>query len=106
MEIYFDMGIVSIQKNDGEKVTGNSHLVLANRKNLQIKGVERVKSTMPNQVVAIVAGASMSVNGNDLSVENLSVTTGNLEISGTINEIKFSGVEETEKKSFFKKLFS
>lgn len=94
-----------VQTTEKPQEVGNSTLGLINRKELNITGVSKVKSTSDNQIVAIVGGASMTVSGSGLTVKALSIDSGTLDITGLIDGIKFGGVGGA-KKPFFKRLFS
>ena len=67
-----------------------SHLTLENRNSLTITGIKKVKTTEPNCVVAQLDSCIVVVSGSGLSVQNLSVRDGLLEISGNVMSIKYT----------------
>ena len=67
-----------------------SNLTLAHRKQLEITGIKRVKSTEPALVVAEIDNGHIIIGGTGLSVEHLDVKQGNLIIHGLVNSIKYS----------------
>ena len=80
-----------------------STILLTNRQNLKINGAESVVSLSENEAGIVVAGDLIVVKGSTLHAEKLSVETGELEIAGKINSIKFE--EKREKQSVFKRIF-
>ena len=80
-----------------------SNLTLNNRTELNVTGIQKVKSTEPNQVIAIIDNGNIIIHGNNLSVENLDIKQGNLVINGTINSIKYSN--QVSKSFSFKNMF-
>lgn len=81
-----------------------SDLTLINRAQLNITGVKKIKSSAPEQVVLLLANSALVIGGTNLFVINASMQNGVVEISGTINGLKYTGV--TAKRKFsFKNLF-
>ena len=78
-------------------------LVLKNRNNLSLTGIKKIKTAEPNQVVAVLENSSIVINGTNLSVQNVSVANGLLELTGAINGIKF--VNSTQTKFSVKNMF-
>ena len=90
-------------KNEQEKVFENSELKLANRQNLTLTGVEKVYETNTNKLQVRIAGTNLLVNGENLSVTRLDVSSGIVEVQGLINEMKF--FSNTNKGNFLKRIF-
>jgi len=67
-----------------------SNLTLENRQSLSVTGIKKVRTTEPNQVVAVLDNCMILVSGSNLSVENLSIKEGILEVSGNINGIRYT----------------
>ena len=86
------------------KSFSNSLLTLDNRKYLKITGVEKIFETNENKICISVTGFVLNILGSALSIEKLDVESGCLEVSGIINEIKYS-IKNTNKGSFFKRIF-
>ena len=80
-----------------------STLNLINRNKLSLTGITKVKSTEPSAVIAILADGSIIISGANLSVENLNIKEGVLELSGTVNSIKYSN--QVSKSFSFKNMF-
>lgn len=90
-------------KNEQEKVFENSELKLVNRQNLNLTGVEKVYETNTNKLQVRIAGTNLLVNGENLSVTRLDVSSGIVEVQGLINEMKF--FSNTNKGNFLKRIF-
>ena len=90
-------------KNEQEKVFENSELKLVNRQNLTLTGVEKVYETNTNKLQVRIAGTNLLVNGENLSVTRLDVSSGIVEVQGLINEMKF--FSNTNKGNFLKRIF-
>lgn len=78
-------------------------LILENRQNLQLTGISKVVSINENNAFVVINGTKLNIVGSDMSIEKLDVNDGILNLSGTINEIRYSG--KNVKTSFFKRLF-
>ena len=68
----------------------DSNLTINKRTELSLTGVKKVKSTEPSLVIANLDDTSIIINGQNLSVQHLDIKEGNLEITGTINSIKYT----------------
>ncbi len=86
-----------------ENKTENSKLTLENRTNLEITGVSKVVSVNENKALVLINGTKLSIVGQNISIENLSVNDGVLELTGTFDEFKYMG--KNVKTSFLKRLF-
>ena len=73
-----------------ENTNSKMSLNLTNRNHLVINGVKKVKSSEPAGVIAVLDNCMIIITGQNLSVENLNVSSGNLEIKGSVSSIKFS----------------
>ena len=79
-----------------------SEVKMTNRTNLSVTGLERVIGANDGRVTIIVSGSMLSILGVGLHVHKLDVAGGFIEISGQINELKYTGARD--KTNFFKKL--
>ena len=79
-------------------------LTLKDRSILNLTGIKKVKSTEPNRVVAVLDNCMIIISGSNLSVQNLSLTSGILDISGVINSINYtnSATRKFSLKNLFK----
>lgn len=74
-----------------EKTTPTkSNLTLNNRSELSITGVTKVKTTEHNQIVAALDNSLIVITGSNLSVQNLSIREGLLELTGNIDGIRYT----------------
>ncbi|MCL2850777.1 MAG: sporulation protein YabP [Firmicutes bacterium] len=80
-----------------------SNLTLENRNNLVITGIKKIKATEPTQIIANLENVVIYVTGSNLSVQNLNIKEGILELTGLINGIKYTTVQT--RKVSFKNLF-
>ena len=67
-----------------------SNLSLTGRNALSITGVKKVRSTEPAQVVAILDNCQIIIQGSNLSVQNVNIPSGLLELTGQVNSIKYT----------------
>jgi len=79
------------------RIQTQSSLTLENRNTLSLTGIKKIKSTEPNQVIAILDTSTIIILGQNLSVQNVSLTEGILEINGQISQIKYT---QTQSKRF------
>lgn len=80
-----------------------NRVCLINRKSLSLTGIEKVIGINENGLLVEVEGSSLSVSGRNLEVKKLDVESGNLEIEGNIDTIKY--LDKKEKLGFFKRIF-
>ena len=78
-------------------------LSLNNRKTLVIIGISKIKSSEPSSVIIILETSSLIINGSNLSVQQLDIKQGTIEITGDINSLKYSN--QVSKKFSFKNMF-
>ena len=76
-------------------------VVLENRNNLCITGIDKVDNVSPTHFSCITMNTKMHIEGQDMQVVKLDVEQGVVEITGQIDSIRYSG----EKKSLIKRLF-
>lgn len=68
-----------------------SNLSLTGRTALSLSGVKKIRSTEPTQVVAILDNCQIIIQGAGLNVQNVSIPSGVLELSGQVNSIRYTG---------------
>ena len=86
-----------------ERSARGQTLILENRKKLSVSGVEEVLGFDESTVRTRTALGGLIVRGDGLHVESLSVDTGELVVTGEIDDI---GYEESVLRSgFFARLF-
>ncbi|MBR4003306.1 MAG: YabP/YqfC family sporulation protein [Clostridia bacterium] len=86
-----------------EKTFNESQLVLKNRINLTLSGVEKVYETNENKIQLKVSNSNLLITGENLNISRLDVESGNVSVEGKINELKYLSNEG--KGNIFKKLF-
>jgi len=72
------------------ETTTKSNLVLNNRNQLNLTGIKKVKSTEAQTVIADLDNGAIIISGSGLSVQRLDIKDGILEITGTVNNIKYT----------------
>lgn len=65
-------------------------LSLTNRAELSLSGIKKIRTTEPHQVVAHLDGTMIIITGQNLSVQNLSISEGLLDITGQIDSIRYT----------------
>lgn len=81
------------------------NIVLENRKKLEMTGIDEVDSYDENQIIAITSSSLILIKGSNLQIQKFNNKTKELNITGKIDEIKYSNGKKRDKKSFIKKLF-
>ncbi len=81
----------------------DSNIILKNRKNLSVSGIEKVVSVSQKQLSMEMEDCSLFVLGENMEVKKLDVDCGNLEVEGLISEIKYAG--KKEKTNLIKRIF-
>lgn len=86
---------------------GMHKLTLANRAALTVNGVVDVISFDLNEVLLETEGGMLTVKGQDLHVNRLTLEKGEVDISGTIDSLLYSDISSYGQKaqSFFGRLF-
>jgi hypothetical protein len=80
-----------------------SNLTLSGRTALNLTGVKKVKSTEPACVIAQLDNCVIVINGLNLTVQNVSISSGILDITGLVTNIKYTN--SASKKFSFKNIF-
>ena len=77
-----------------------SDLTLLNRRELNITGVKKIKSSEPEQIILLLQNVGLVIGGSDLFVISASMQTGEVSIGGLIKSLRYTGVSEKRKFSF------
>ena len=85
-----------------ERRFNNQNLILESRKRLSVSGVEEVDSFDDGFVRLHTSLGELSVRGHGLRIENLSVETGELTVSGESGELVYE--EPAERTGWLKRL--
>lgn len=87
-----------------EGLIGKEHkIILTDRNQMQITGVEKANGLNENLISLLVTGAHLIITGKNMHVEKLMVEEGIVELEGDIESIKYS--QSKPKTSFIKRLF-
>ena len=84
-------------------IKSSSNLILNNRNLLSLTGVKKVKSTEPSCVTAVLDNCMIIVSGNNLTVQQLNIEAGTLDLTGVVTSIKYTN--SVSKKFSFKNMF-
>lgn len=82
----------------------NTKLVLTNRNDLSLNGVNKVYSATESCVSIVLGSDDTLIEGNSLHVTKLDIETGIIALEGTVNSIKFG--KNKNSKNFIKRIFS
>ena len=84
----------------------SQNVLLENRKKLEMSGVEDVVSFNDLQIVAKTTLGLFTIKGTKLHIEKFNTKTKELNIKGTVNELKYSNDDsKRDNKNFLSKLF-
>ena len=88
-------------------VSKNHKLVINNRKNSLVTGVNDVLSFDLNEILLETEQGMLMVKGSDLHVNRLSLEKGEVDLSGNIDSVAYSDMKAVGKRSenLFSKLF-
>ncbi len=80
-------------------------LVLRNREELTVTGVENVDSYNDNIIEAMTALGAMTVEGRELHITKLSLESGEMHVTGNISGVLYAIEPEKPEGGFFRRLF-
>ncbi len=83
----------------------SQNIILENRKKLSVSGVEDVDSFDEQSVVLFTQAGMLTIRGEGLHINKLSVETGDVIIDGDITSMTYSDAEKTKKGNFFAGIF-
>lgn len=87
------------------KIKMPQNLILEDRKKLSVTGVKDVDSFDEETMIIYTELGELTVRGNDLHINKLSVETGELMIEGSIYALVYTDDVDRKKESFFGKIF-
>jgi len=88
-----------------ESVNTKSNITITGRSALSLSGVKKIRSAEPSQVVAVLDNCQIVIQGTNLNVQNVNIPSGILELTGTINSIRYTGAGGMARKFSFKNMF-
>ncbi|NCE63501.1 sporulation protein YabP [Pseudoflavonifractor sp. 524-17] len=80
------------------------HIILEEREQLTVSGVEEVESFDENTIVMDTAQGCLIVRGENLHIEKLSLDGGDLKVDGTIDSLTYEERRQNQG-SFLARLF-
>lgn len=103
--IVFKGDYMSATKEENVNQKRNPHnIILENRSSMMISGVEDVDSFDDQTIVVYTGIGELTIKGEKLHVNKLSLESGELNLSGNIFSMVYSEVD-SKNTSFFSKLF-
>ena len=80
------------------------HIILEEREQLSVSGVEEVESFDETQIVMYTTKGTLIVRGGDLHIEKLSLDGGDLKVEGEIDSLTYED-SGRDKGGLFSRLF-
>ena len=81
------------------------NIIIEGRKKLSVSGVTEVDRFDENTVIFYTSMGELTVKGDDLRVNDLSVSNGEMNIEGRINSVSYSEDTSDAPLSFISRLF-
>lgn len=81
------------------------HIILEERKQLAISGVEEVESFDENTIVMYTPRGTLVIRGEGLHIEQLSLDGGDLKVEGDIDALSYEDSGREKGGNFFARLF-
>jgi len=98
------MEIISKQTVD-DPVKKPHKLVLENREKLTLTGVGKVHNANDHIISLEVDGTNLTIEGTEMQVSKLDVASGNMEILGIIDQIKYNSSSNKTAKNLLNRIF-
>ncbi len=82
------------------------NIILENKERLSVSGVSDVDTFDENKIVLFIPDDTLIIDGDDLHIQKLDVSSGELLIEGEIYSLTYTGSAQGTKgsKGFFKKM--
>ncbi|MGJ0681851.1 sporulation protein YabP [Flavonifractor plautii] len=81
------------------------HIILEEREQLSVSGVEEVESFDENTIVMLTNRGTLIVRGEELHIEKLSLDGGDLKVEGTIDSLTYEDSGLDRAGGLFARLF-
>lgn len=81
------------------------HIILEEREQLSVSGVEEVESFDENTIVMLTNRGTLIVRGEELHIEKLSLDGGDLKVEGTIDSLTYEDSGRDTAGGLFARLF-
>ena len=79
------------------------HIILEEREQLSVSGVEEVESFDENTILLVTAQGALEIQGEGLHIEKLSLDGGDLKVEGRVNALVY-GEENRARGGLFSRL--
>ncbi len=90
---------------NAETTTLKKHnLILEDRQKLSLSGVTDVESFNENEVSLYTSQGELVIRGKNLHVDEVSLETGDLEMSGEVKSLVYGDRDRTKKPTMWKKI--
>jgi hypothetical protein len=86
-----------VENKQNEIGQTDSDLTLSGRIKLTVTGVKKIKSSEPTQIILILSNCAMVIGGTNLYIVTASISTGEIEILGLVDNIKYTGTQQKQK---------
>ena len=92
---------------ENDNISKAHKLMMLNRKSMEITGVEDVISFDTKEVLLETTMGILTIKGEDLKVNRLSIEKGELEIEGTVDSMEYFEISsyKRKKESMLKRMF-
>ena len=95
-----------VSKKSVDDIVSKPHkLVLENREKLTLTGIGKVHNANDHTISLEIDGTNLVIEGSEMQVSKLDVNTGNMEVLGIINQIKYSDNGVKPAKNFLSRVF-
>jgi len=83
-----------------EKIKVNENLTLTNRTNLKLEGIVEILSSSETLLNIKLKDTHLCINGQNMHITKLDISTGLLEVNGSVDSIKYG-----KSGNIFKRIF-
>ena len=81
------------------------HIILEEREQLSVSGVEEVESFDENTIVMHTSQGTLIIRGENLHIEKLSLDGGDLKVEGDVDSLTYEDGRGEKSGGFFSRLF-
>lgn len=81
------------------------HIILEEREQLSVSGVEEVESFDENTIVMSTTRGTLVIRGDDLHIEKLSLDGGDLKVEGNVDSLTYEDGGRDRSGGLFARLF-
>lgn len=91
---------INSMSKENKDIISNESLILNNRKQLHIDGIIEIISTSENSLCMKLKNTILNINGENIHITKLDITTGILEADGNFTNIKYGNPSNIFKRIF------